>query len=230
MSDLQQLRDVWDNLSLRYSARTAEEDSVSLPSGLLPNSGDRILDVGCGAGVHMAIFSQVGAAVFGIDISPGMLLFARRHGTVSISDIRHLPYRDDTFDYVFSWVAINYVPDWSAAVAEMARVLKPGGRCIVAGANRYSLLAPVRHLLNWAGAYRLGKHYHTSIKDIARAGRSSGLTVLDSMCGMKKVTSDAKARARVYGIITAADKIINQVVPSWGGDSIVVFTKQGTES
>jgi len=88
--------------------------------------------------------SQQGAHVYGIDISEPTVIQARAafertpnclHGAVA--DIRELPFRDASFDAIYSMGTIEHFDETERAVEEMARVLKPGGRAIVGVPNRY---------------------------------------------------------------------------------------------
>jgi len=103
------------------------------PQRLVPDPGDAqaILDIGCGAG-QTIIALGTGARSVGVDVD----LAALRHASsgamgevVTVAGARgeQLPFRDGVFDYVFSRVAIPYM-DIPAALAEMHRVLRPGGR------------------------------------------------------------------------------------------------------
>jgi SAM-dependent methyltransferase len=101
--------------------------------------GERVVDVGCGAGFDSLIAARmVGSAgqVVGVDMTPAMLEKARQ-GAVAAgltnAEFRAgyaeaLPAPDGWADVVISNGALNLVPDKAAALAEMARVLKPGGR------------------------------------------------------------------------------------------------------
>lgn len=104
---------------------------------LLP--GEHVVDVGCGAGLDSLIAAQmVGAEghVIGVDMTPAMLAKARASAseTASANVTFHegyaeaLPVVDGWADVVISNGVLNLVPDKAAALAEMARVLRPGGR------------------------------------------------------------------------------------------------------
>jgi arsenite methyltransferase len=101
--------------------------------------GERVVDVGCGAGIDSLIASgMVGPAgrVVGIDMTPAMLERATASATeVSVTNLEFrigfaeaLPVADGWADVVISNGVLNLFPDKSAGLAEMARVLKPGGR------------------------------------------------------------------------------------------------------
>lgn len=102
------------------------------------DSEDRVLDVGCGTGVlARAAADRVTAAsqITGLDCNGGMLAVARRirpqidwhQGNATA-----LPFKDDSYDVVLSQFALMYFPDRIAALREMIRVLRPGGRLAIA--------------------------------------------------------------------------------------------------
>ncbi|UED88788.1 class I SAM-dependent methyltransferase [Streptomyces profundus] len=98
-------------------------------------AGRRILDVGCGSGLLFAALGDRGAMVSGFDSSAGMLELARRRlgvgADLRVADLGSpLPYPDDTFDDVVASLVLHYLEDWGPALAELRRVLKPGGRLI----------------------------------------------------------------------------------------------------
>ncbi|MDA2803921.1 class I SAM-dependent methyltransferase [Nocardiopsis suaedae] len=98
-------------------------------------AGRRILDAGCGAGPLAAALRDRGAHVTGIDASAGMLALARRRlgtGTdLRLADLSDpLPFDDGSFDDVVASLVLHYLRDWGPTLAEMRRVLRPGGRLI----------------------------------------------------------------------------------------------------
>jgi arsenite methyltransferase len=102
--------------------------------------GERILDVGCGPGFYCAeLLADVGpqGAVVGLDSSAAMLALARRrcagHGNVELreADATALPVAGASFDGAISVQVQEYVADISASLAELHRVLRPGGRLVV---------------------------------------------------------------------------------------------------
>ncbi|HEY7732101.1 MAG TPA: methyltransferase domain-containing protein, partial [Gaiellaceae bacterium] len=105
--------------------------------------GDRVLDLGCGAGTDTLVAAQmVGPEgwVIGIDMTLEMLAKARRAadelGAENVelveADAEHLPFPDASFDVVISNGVIDLVPDKEAVFAEIFRVLRPGGRIQIA--------------------------------------------------------------------------------------------------
>jgi SAM-dependent methyltransferase len=100
--------------------------------------GDKVLDVACGTGVlACAAADRAGPAgqVTGLDANPGMLAVARRKsGMIDWKDGRAeaLPFADASFDAVVSQFGFMFFDDQPAALREMMRVLRPGGRLAVA--------------------------------------------------------------------------------------------------
>lgn len=101
---------------------------LNLPTGL------RWLDVGCGNGAFTEelIGRCTPAAVAAIDPSEGQIAYARTRTGAAVADFRTgdaqaLPFADNNFDVAVMALAISFVPDPAKAVAEMARVVKPGG-------------------------------------------------------------------------------------------------------
>jgi ubiquinone/menaquinone biosynthesis C-methylase UbiE len=99
-----------------------------------------LLDLGCGAGQivgHLLKCAPPEAQVTACDLSHRMLTRARtRLGqpprvTFATADIRHLPFGDDRFDSVSCGLVLEYLPDPRPALAEIARVLKPGGKTLL---------------------------------------------------------------------------------------------------
>jgi SAM-dependent methyltransferase len=107
------------------------------------DKGDEVLDVGCGAGVDTlfsAMMTGSTGKVVGIDLTPAMLKRAKKN--LSKTDLKNvvfkegsvenLPFADGDFMIVTSNGALNLVPDKARAFGEIYRVLKPGGRLMVA--------------------------------------------------------------------------------------------------
>ena len=101
-----------------------------------PMRGGLALEIGCGRGRGVEIILRQFAAgrVDAFDLDPRMVLRARRHFRGSqavrlwVADCTAIPAPDATYDAVFDFGIIHHVPKWRDALAEVARVLKPGGR------------------------------------------------------------------------------------------------------
>jgi SAM-dependent methyltransferase len=96
--------------------------------------GTRLLDAGCGAGLLALLATFRGAQVTALDASPGLLDVARQRlpaADVREGDLEGLPFADDSFDAVVAVNSLFYADDMSAAMRELARVTRPGGRVVV---------------------------------------------------------------------------------------------------
>lgn len=108
-------------------------------------AGDRVLDVGCGTGIFAGRIARQypGANVVGLDLSPGMLQIARhncKHLDENVQfvegDSEHLPFADDSFDVVTCVHSFHHYPNKHRVLAEMERVLRPGGIVCIIDGNR----------------------------------------------------------------------------------------------
>ncbi|MFC1813386.1 class I SAM-dependent methyltransferase [Thermodesulfobacteriota bacterium] len=95
----------------------------------MPNlTGKKILDVGCGLGMMMEYFANQGNDVVGIDIvSQSVRDNVYRGLNVIEADARSIPFRDDTFDMVYSLGVIEHFEETEQALGEQVRTCKPGG-------------------------------------------------------------------------------------------------------
>jgi ubiquinone/menaquinone biosynthesis C-methylase UbiE len=126
-------------------------DPVQLASlrALELTTADRLLDVGCGTGRASRLAAAVAASVVGIDISSEMISTARAAaGTLgnvrfSAADAEDLPFADGGFTAVLCSNAFHHYPRPIRAVAEMMRVLAPGGRLVIGDASSDRVAARV---------------------------------------------------------------------------------------
>jgi SAM-dependent methyltransferase len=96
--------------------------------------GTRLLDAGCGAGLGALPANLHGASVAAIDASAGLLDIARERlpeADIREGDLEALPFTDATFDAVTAINSVFYAADMVAAMGELVRVARPGGRVVV---------------------------------------------------------------------------------------------------
>jgi SAM-dependent methyltransferase len=117
--------------------------------------GRRVLEVGCGTGVDLARFARGGAIVTGVDLTLSAIELAKANfsqqglaGDFHVADGERLPFADRTFDLVYAHGVVQYTPDPARLVAELRRVLKPGGEAVVQVYNRVSWLNLLSKLMN----------------------------------------------------------------------------------
>ena len=97
--------------------------------------GARVLDVGCGTGAVALTAARLGATVTGADLTPALIERARANAELAalavefrVADVEDLPFADAEFDAVLSQFGHMFAPRPQVAIAEMLRVLEPGGR------------------------------------------------------------------------------------------------------
>jgi ubiquinone/menaquinone biosynthesis C-methylase UbiE len=100
-------------------------------------AGKRVLDIACGSGVLTEQFVRMGADVTAIDLTPKAVELTKKRlalyhlqAQVLEADAQRLPFADNSFDFVCAWGCPMHMPDTERAIAEMHRVLRPGGTFI----------------------------------------------------------------------------------------------------
>jgi len=138
-----------------YVWRAGQERRFRQVRHWAPLEGRCVLDVGCGVGMYTAAFLRETPCVFGVEIERERALEAReRAAGVVEAPGEHLPFPSDAFDVVFSHEVLEHVADDRACVAEMVRVIRPGGRIVVFVPNRLYLFET--HGVFWRGRYHFG--------------------------------------------------------------------------
>jgi SAM-dependent methyltransferase len=94
-----------------------------------------LLDAGCGSGLFSNLAIETGVQLIGVDAAPGLLEIARRRNPQNNfleEDLEALPFADDSFHVVAGFNSFQYAGNFKNALKEAGRVLKPGGRLVVA--------------------------------------------------------------------------------------------------
>lgn len=107
----------------------------------------RVLEIGCGLGTMLMNWARNGALVSAADLNPTSIAQTKRRfelhgleGDIRLMDANKLEFPDEAFDYVYSWGVLHHSPNLEKSLAEMMRVLKPGGGFGLMLYNRRSVL------------------------------------------------------------------------------------------
>ena len=136
--------------AVRYGEIQAEKHELVLSR--LPERIGRLLDVGCGMGELLARLGKRASVAVGVDISPGMVrALGKRRPRVIVADADRLPFADGSFDCVVSVTLLQNMPDPRRTVAEMKRVVRPGGLVIVTTLRKKHSLRELLGIVRSAG-------------------------------------------------------------------------------
>jgi ubiquinone/menaquinone biosynthesis C-methylase UbiE len=110
-------------------------------------AGRDVLEVGCGTGLVLLRIAEFARSASGVDLSPGMLQKAQQRGLdVKLGSATELPFDDNQFDVTCSFKVLAHVPEIEKALAEMARVTRPGGIVLAEFYNPFSLRGLLKRL------------------------------------------------------------------------------------
>ncbi len=158
------------------------------------------LDAACGTGRHARRLVDLGHRVTGVDLTPEMLAIAGNavpQARFLPADLLALPFPAQRFDLVVCGLAIAHLPEPRAAIAELGRVLRPGGKLVI------SALHPFQAHLGWHAPFQdadgnrgfIREHPHTHGDYLAAFG-AAGLTVracLEPTLGLAEVAAKRRA-------------------------------------
>jgi ubiquinone/menaquinone biosynthesis C-methylase UbiE len=146
-----QVEALFDSLALEYLRERGRQISFvsqkAIAIDLLGEAKGRLLEIGCGPAVMTPELLAMGFEAHGIDVSCEMVRHARQRMAghplekrcrFSVDDVERLRIAQDSYDAVLCMGVLEYLPCYSRALAEIARVLKPGGIAVIALPNRVS--------------------------------------------------------------------------------------------
>ena len=179
--------DATDELRAYYETRAGELDELALTyehpepykrffyetrfravlAALDPKPGEEILDVGCGSGLYTRVLVEHGANVTATEFAPTPSALAKRNvGPLGddvdfrLEDAQALSLADERFDKVLLTEVIEHVPHPERAIAEAARVLRPGGVLAVSTPSRFSPLNLAYDVKRRVRRYGFNEHLH----------------------------------------------------------------------
>jgi ubiquinone/menaquinone biosynthesis C-methylase UbiE len=145
-------RDYYDEFAAGYEKHRhrgyhALIDRLEITAALPYARGARVLEAGCGTGMILKELAPVATRAVGLDVSPGMLAQARARGLAVVhGSVTDLPFADGEFDLAYSFKVLAHVERIERALAEMARVVRPGGHVIAEFYNPWSLRGLIKRL------------------------------------------------------------------------------------
>jgi len=179
----------------------------------------KVLEIGCGVGIDGMEFAQNGAEYIGVDASKKSIELAKSYfafegkkTNLLVADAEMLPFKDNSFDLVYSWGVLHHTPNTQKAINEAYRVLKPGGQCIIMLYNVHSLVALQLYLIYGLFKY---KPFISISKLFSEHHESPGTKAFSNseIKSMFKSFGDI----RIKNILTPYDFIIrrNTYLPNW---------------
>lgn len=146
----QEARETFDHAAAHYATERERSPNfraqLKIVLEMISGMTGRVLSIGCAAGGEFPVLRQRGFEIVGVDLAPQMLQYARHRFQeddaihVLMSDAEGLPFADQAFDLVLCLGVLEYLPDYSPALREMRRVLKPGGMMVLSVPSRVSQL------------------------------------------------------------------------------------------
>jgi ubiquinone/menaquinone biosynthesis C-methylase UbiE len=140
MNETAKVRRVWESQAPSYDRQIRFFERIQFGGGrkwVCSRARGDVLEVGVGTGLNLPFYSE-DVALTGVDLSPAMLAIARnradelgRQVELQEADAQALPFPDGSFDTVTCTLSLCNIPDDRRAVAEMWRVLRPGGRLLL---------------------------------------------------------------------------------------------------
>lgn len=180
------VRSIYDAMAPRYDRAMAFAERLFLDDARQWTCGQaagRVLEVAVGTGRNLPFYPP-DVELVGVDLSTQMLAGAERQAAelgrqidLRVADAHDLPFDDAGFDTVVATLTLCSIPDHCRAVAEMARVLKPGGRLVLVdhGASTNLMIRGLQRVLDPLTVRFEGDHL---LRDPATAVRAAGLQLM----------------------------------------------------
>jgi len=163
------------------------------------HAGQRVLEVGCGAGVDLVRFAKGGARVTGVDVADSAISLARGNFAhqglpvaLCVGNGEQLPFPSDTFDFVYAHGVVQYTGGDQALVDECRRVLKPGGTAFFQVYNRVSWLHALSRVM------KVGLE-HEDAPVLRKYSPGEFRTLLRGFASVRVVLERFPVRSRLHG-------------------------------
>src|SRR5690349_9232762 len=205
--------------------RYTKEWHIPIAASFSQSKNLNVLEVGCGLGTDGAQFAKAGAKYTGIDLTDAAVDLAKRRfelfnlpGTFRVADAERLLFANNSFDVVYSHGVLHHTPDTAAAVREVHRVLRPGGRALIMLYHRNSYNYRVNisilrragvQLLRWKAGMKLVQIFtgenEDSLREHARQLRSNSRYLKAAEFLNRNTDGAGNPLARVYSTAEAAE-------------------------
>lgn len=208
--------DAWFDGPWGRYAFTVESAALLRAAGTV--AGSRVLDAGCGPGRFAATLRRAGADVVGIDPAPDMLTLAspRLGGRCARAVVERLPFPDETFDLTLGVTVLEFVADPDAALPELARVTRDGGRVVIGALNPHS---------PWGLANR--RRLRVGVWCRARFLEPGALRALGAPYGRTTLHGALHAPGvfPAFGLFGPVLETVGRAAPRWGAFQVLAIDK-----
>ena len=196
-----------DGYKVQAESRYALEPYITDFAGFKEVHGLSVLEIGVGLGADHQQFAEMGANLWGIDLTERAIEHTRRRlaayglsSNLAVGDAENLAFSDNSFDRVYSWGVLHHSPDTPKAIAEVLRVLKHGGGASVMIYHKYSMVG----FMLWARYALLGLKPWLSLSDIYARYLESPGTKAYSVTEATKLFS-AFSEVKISTVLTHGD-------------------------
>jgi SAM-dependent methyltransferase len=197
--------------------------------------GRRLVEVGCGVGTDLVRFAEAGARVTGVDLSERAVrlaeLNARQRGQTAdlyVMDGERLAFVGDSFDLAYAHGVLPYTADDRRMLAELHRVLKPGGEAIVQVYNRLSWLYVLSSItgtkLEHQDAPVFRVHCLRELRDMLRPFRTCRL-IIERFPVKTRLHGGLKGRLYNELFVRVFNRLPRPLVRKWGWHIVAIATK-----
>jgi ubiquinone/menaquinone biosynthesis C-methylase UbiE len=168
--ETERVRRLWDKMASQYDRQMRVWERLLFSGGrewVCSQAKGEVLEIAIGTGRNLRYYPN-DVRITGVDVSPAMLEIARaraeevgREADLRVGDGQDLGFADASFDTVVSTLSLCSIPDDAKAVAEVRRVLRPGGRFLLLEhvASPYRVVRAAQRVLDWFTVRFAGDHH-----------------------------------------------------------------------
>jgi ubiquinone/menaquinone biosynthesis C-methylase UbiE len=191
--------------------------------------GQRVLEVGFGAGTDLIQWLRAGARVSGIDLTEEALANVVHRlevyglpvpESLQVADAESLPFPDNTFDLGYAWGVLHHTPNTERALAELVRVVRPGGEIKLMLYNRHSLYALKCWLKYALLKGRPWKSLGWVLWNHVESVGTKGFTAAEVR---RMLAPLGLADIRLQSFVTSNDRVVRKAFPYWLCDLPLAF-------